>query len=88
MVEFIPLHDHNPPKFDQIEQFCASMQNWLSENPEHVAVVHCKAGKGRTGTMISCYYIYSKKFDNPFDAMDEFSRKRCKDSKVHLNSIE
>ncbi len=86
MVEQIPLHDHNPPKFSQMGQFCTSIHEWLNENPSNVAVVHCKAGKGRTGTMISCYYLYSHKFDNPFDAMEEFNDKRCKDSRV-INHI-
>ena len=82
MVEHIPLHDHNPPKFHQIDQFCSIIHKWLEEKPNNVAAVHCKAGKGRTGTMISCYYLYSNKYDNPFDAMEAFSCKRCKDSKV------
>ncbi len=84
MVEFIPFEDHSPPKFSQINQFCSIMNQWLSKNPYNVAVVHCKAGKGRTGTMISCYYIYSQKVNNPFDAINEFSSKRCTDSKVNL----
>ena len=34
--------------------------------------------------MICNYFLYTKKFDSPFDAMNEFNRQRCKDSKVYL----
>ena len=81
-VEMIPMEDHNPPNFTQIEKFCKSVSSWLNLCPKNVAVVHCKAGKGRTGTMISCFYVYSGAIVDPFDAMDRFSSMRCKDSKV------
>ena len=31
--------------------------------------------------MISCYFIYARKYSNPYDAMDYFSSKRCIDGK-------
>lgn len=31
--------------------------------------------------MICNYFLYSKRYDSPFDAMDEFDRQRCKDSR-------
>ena len=82
MIEWIPIDDHNPPRFEQILEFCSSVHTWLSEQSDHVAAIHCKAGKGRTGTMISCYLIFAKQVVNPFDAMIEFGNKRCSDSKV------
>lgn len=81
MVEKIELEDHNPPTFSQILYFCSKVDEWIKEKENNVVVIHCKAGKGRTGTMICNYFLYTKKFESPFDAMDEFSRQRCKDSK-------
>ena len=41
-----------------------------------IVVVHCLAGKGRTGTAICCYLIYSGRFNNPNDALTYYANKR------------
>ena len=81
MVEVIPFEDHNPPRFLQIAEFCVKADSWLKEKLTNVVIVHCKAGKGRTGTMISCYLVHSKQCQTPFEAMAEFDRKRTKDQR-------
>lgn len=35
------------------------MKSWLDSDPQHVAVVHCKGGKGRTGCVIAAFMHYS-----------------------------
>jgi phosphatidylinositol-3,4,5-trisphosphate 3-phosphatase/dual-specificity protein phosphatase PTEN len=83
-VEHIPMEDHNPPSFRQILQFCSSMKQWLDSSEKNVSAVHCKAGKGRTGTMISCYIIFQSDLTtnvDPFQAMLIFSQARTKDSR-------
>ena len=35
------------------------IDNFLNENLYNVVVVHCRAGKGRTGTAICSYLLWS-----------------------------
>lgn len=39
-------------------------------------IIHCLAGKGRTGTLICCYLMYCGRFAKVDDALDYYARKR------------
>lgn len=41
-----------------VQQFCEDAAAWLAAHAHNVVVVHCKAGKGRTGIMICCLLLY------------------------------
>eukprot|EP01060_Flectonema_neradi_P010756 TRINITY_DN17831_c0_g1_i1.p1 TRINITY_DN17831_c0_g1~~TRINITY_DN17831_c0_g1_i1.p1 ORF type:complete len:355 (+),score=32.89 TRINITY_DN17831_c0_g1_i1:46-1110(+) len=55
-----PLLDHNPTSLGQLAKVVFSMHDFLSLNKDNVCAVHCKAGKGRTGTILSCYILYTE----------------------------
>jgi len=44
-VQDFPFDDHHPPSFEVIGRFCLDVDSWLKQDTNHVAVVHCKAGK-------------------------------------------
>jgi protein-tyrosine phosphatase len=48
----------------------------MIENGSNVVVIHCKAGKGRTGTAICCYLIYSGRFMTADEALDYYAKKK------------
>jgi len=52
------------------------MDNWLRLHPSNVCVVHCLAGKGRTGTSICCYLLLTSLFNDVNKALDYFKYKR------------
>jgi len=46
-----------------------------------VAVVHCKAGKGRTGLMICCWLLFAKDWDTADKAMAFYALARTQNQK-------
>ncbi|KAK3618288.1 Telomerase protein component 1 [Elasticomyces elasticus] len=76
-IRHYPWPDHHPPPFALVPLIMASMRNWLTEKGGRVAVVHCKAGKGRSGT-VACSYLISEEGWSPEDAMQRFTDRRMK----------
>lgn len=77
----VPFDDHNPCPIDMIEPFCKDASDWLSASPGNVVAIHCKAGKGRTGFLISCYLLYSGMFTDANHALRFYAMKRTKNAK-------
>ncbi|MCL7046153.1 hypothetical protein MKW94_024510 [Papaver nudicaule] len=58
-VEMFPFDDNHVPPLYMIKLLCESVRSWLSADPQNIAVIHCMAGKGRTGLMVCAYLVYS-----------------------------
>lgn len=80
-VAYYPFDDHNPSSFELIPRLCADVQTWLAEHPQNVAAIHCKAGKGRTGMMVSALLMHLDRASHPNaeTALDAFAKKRTED---------
>ena len=75
-VERVMIDDHNVPSVEQMLSFANTVRDWLGENPDNVIVVHCKGGKGRTGTMICVWLIESGVFSSAAMSLDYFGNRR------------
>ena len=75
-VERVMIDDHNVPSVEQMIKFADTVRAWLSEHPDNVIVVHCKGGKGRTGTMICVWLIESGVFSSAALSLDYFGNRR------------
>jgi hypothetical protein len=80
-VGFFPFKDHNPPPIKLILEFCVDISIYLSKSKDSVAMIHCKAGKGRTGLMIVCYLIFSELLPNSDQALKHFAYMRTYNNK-------
>ncbi|CAO2152456.1 unnamed protein product [Urochloa humidicola] len=58
-----------------------SAYSWLKEDIENVVVVDCKAGKARTGLMISSLLLFLKFFPTAEESIEYCNQKRCVDGK-------
>jgi hypothetical protein len=90
-VRHYPWPDHHPPPFGLVPLVMAGMRKWLKEGetPEvegtgkggtkkpRVVVVHCKAGKGRSGTM-ACSYLMSECGWKMEEALARFTERRMR----------
>ena len=68
--------DHFPPPLHLLHRACLSMMNWLESHEDNVVVIHCLAGKGRTGVLACSLLLLCGLFDSSFDALSYFASKR------------
>ena len=75
-VGLFPFMDHEPCPIKLMLEFCTDVCLYLIKNEKGTAVVHCKAGKGRTGVMIICYLIFSGLCNNSTEAIEYYAKMR------------
>lgn len=56
-VRCFPFRDHTASPLRLMSAFVKDAKSYLAEHPKGVVVVHCKAGKGRTGVMVCCLLL-------------------------------
>jgi phosphatidylinositol-3,4,5-trisphosphate 3-phosphatase/dual-specificity protein phosphatase PTEN len=76
-----PFDDHNPCSFLTLVEFCKDVHSFLGADPLNVAAIHCKAGKGRTGLVISSYLQWADIAANAEESLKLFAEARTKNGK-------
>ncbi|XP_043210042.1 phosphatidylinositol 3,4,5-trisphosphate 3-phosphatase TPTE2-like [Amphibalanus amphitrite] len=75
-VERFYVEDHNPPTCKDMLKFAKLSSEWLDQDDKNVIAVHCKGGKGRTGTMVCVYLVDNGLFSTAEDSLDYFGSRR------------
>uniref|UniRef100_A0A8I5TSA4 TPTE n=1 Tax=Pongo abelii TaxID=9601 RepID=A0A8I5TSA4_PONAB len=58
----IMIDDHNVPTLHEMVVFTKKLNEWMAQDLENIIAIHCKGGKGRTGTMVYACLIASEIF--------------------------
>ncbi|KYR02118.1 phosphatidylinositol phosphatase [Tieghemostelium lacteum] len=72
---YVPVIDHYEPSVSEIRQCITFIQDQISLG--HKVLVHCKAGRGRSGAVMICYVALTKKL-SLIDAQKYLVEKRSK----------
>ncbi|XP_028638703.1 phosphatidylinositol 3,4,5-trisphosphate 3-phosphatase TPTE2-like [Grammomys surdaster] len=75
-VRRIMIDDHNVPTLEEMLLFCKEVSDWMAQDPENVVAIHCKGGKGRTGTMVCACLIASEIVLNARESLYFFGERR------------
>eukprot|EP00762_Andalucia_godoyi_P003303 ANDGO_06539.mRNA.1 Phosphatidylinositol 3 len=68
--------DHHNPPLLLLHRLCQEIDKYLSLDSSNVVLIHCLAGRGRTGTVIASYLTYSGEFDSGSEALEHFAQRR------------
>ncbi|KAH9822670.1 hypothetical protein DFH28DRAFT_460870 [Melampsora americana] len=96
-VRRFPFPDHHAPPLSMIPLFVHNISCFLDSATDNVAVIHCKAGKGRSGTMTVCYLMTLASLPQPprfkdlyiksIQQLDEATTDQTQSSRSHIEEI-
>lgn len=82
-VSYFQFPDHQAPTMQILYHSVVDIHRFLTGAPSRVALLHCRAGKGRSGTLCCAYLMYSNSLEQRSmlapQVMDMFTSKRMKD---------
>ncbi|XP_066239716.1 phosphatidylinositol 3,4,5-trisphosphate 3-phosphatase TPTE2-like [Saccopteryx leptura] len=88
-VHRIMIDDHNVPTLSEMVEFSKEAQDWMARDEKNILVIHCKGGKGRTGTMVCACLIALEIFRTAEGSLHYFGKRRTdKTSSTKFQGVE
>ncbi|GAA99010.1 uncharacterized protein L969DRAFT_149293 [Mixia osmundae IAM 14324] len=81
-----PFPDHHPPLLSQYKLVTERMRDFYAEQPQGFVVIHCKAGKGRSGSM-ACAFLILRELLKPGSACESIPPKLHDAAEQSVQSI-
>ena len=78
---YYPFVDHEAPPISLLIAFCQDAKSFLDEDEKNVVAIHCKAGKGRTGTFICCLMLHMNILSTAEECLAYYGMMRAGDGK-------
>lgn len=82
------LDDHNPGALSVMVDFALDVDQFLKKSKRNIVVIHCKGGKGRTGTMICTHFLFSGFAETAQAALSHFGSQRTSDFAKSFQGVE
>ncbi|CAI4225820.1 unnamed protein product [Auanema sp. JU1783] len=67
------------PPLDRLCAICKQLEQWLQQDPENVAIVHCRGDRSRAAMIVSAYMHYNAICSENDSIEDRFSMQRYAD---------
>jgi len=81
-VVHLRIQDHMPPTMQQFIEFLQDVREMLSKTNDGVIIVHCRGGKGRTGSLCCALLLFSKRCKDAAHALRHFAKRRTDENLV------
>ncbi|EPY30991.1 tyrosine phosphatase isoform [Strigomonas culicis] len=88
-TSWYPMDDHNPCELEMMVTFCRECSDFIGEDMyTRVLAIHCKGGKGRTGTLICALMMYMGIKRETGRALHHFARLRTKVGSTKFQGVQ
>eukprot|EP00927_Polykrikos_kofoidii_P072518 TRINITY_DN68622_c0_g1_i1.p1 TRINITY_DN68622_c0_g1~~TRINITY_DN68622_c0_g1_i1.p1 ORF type:complete len:559 (-),score=37.41 TRINITY_DN68622_c0_g1_i1:59-1687(-) len=76
VFQYFDVQDHTPPLISDTVQFLSAAREFMLEDDTNVLAIHCRGGKGRTGTFCCAWLLYTREARSVQDALNLFALRR------------